>query len=255
MSAVDRGECRYLQRIPNECMCARCGSVYRNPRKLPCGHITCLSCLQEVAGCGRRCHICNSCVDIASVGPCMCWSRIVCHNSVGPRWLRHSLNALKVACLRGSCVFRGTIGEYRRHHCPTNVEDVTDVDVLLEIVVEDPRYPVRIACLRSVCEVYLHELEYDKQLDVIRRMYDVMTNAKWATEVQRIGLQALVDFCRENNPQDCLLDVCDGLEDFLLSLKDVKSLRPLVSCLRGHVPALVNPAADVLLTLGHAHPP
>lgn len=61
---------RYVQHVPNECLCNRCGKVYTNPRKLACKHIACKQCIAEMSKYEGRCGICNTIVDTKKLRSC-----------------------------------------------------------------------------------------------------------------------------------------------------------------------------------------
>lgn len=152
--------------------------------------------------------------------------------------MRHSLNDLNVACCRENCIYRGTMGEFATHRCPTTPESVNDLDTLISIAEDDERVPVRIACFRMVVEILLRNMDVTRDEDVLEEMYDLMRSMRGITEVQRIGLDALVLLCTAEEWRSVVNAVCIDLNDHLKRLSDDDSLRTRITSLRSLMPEL-----------------
>lgn len=76
MAVFTDNDYRYLQQIPNECLCFRCGDVYRKPRRLGCSHMACSECVKEMYEYEGKCGICNVAIEFNAVRSCK-WSCLV----------------------------------------------------------------------------------------------------------------------------------------------------------------------------------
>lgn len=239
MSELRNPRFRYTQHVQNECICSRCGQVYKNPKKLACGHIACFECVKQMSGHDGRCGICDSPIDITAVRSCK--SEIISaemDDGAGPKWLRHSLNDLKVACCRGNCVFRGRMGEYRTHECPTAPATLNDLDVLIKIVEDDPRVPVKTECFRMLVDELLLTRDAENDGTLLYEMYRLMTQLKWIADVQKIGLDALIVLCTAEEWRDVVKQKCGGLNEHLLSLSNDVAFGKRIAGVRRLIPDL-----------------
>lgn len=67
MASLPNSDYRFLQQIPNECVCSRCGEVYTKPKKLGCNHIACNDCINEMYEYEGGCGICEVPIDLKAV--------------------------------------------------------------------------------------------------------------------------------------------------------------------------------------------
>lgn len=124
------------------------------------------------------------------------------------------------------------------HNCPSLIADVNDIDTLVMIAEEDGRVAVKIECFRRVVDELLRNMDVERDIDTLQDVYDLMRNLRWITEVQKIGLDAIVVLCTADPWKSVVNAVCMDLSEHLNRLNDEECLKSRIASLKCLMPEL-----------------
>ena len=128
------------------------------------------------------------------------------------------------------------MSEYREHNCPSAIADVNDIDTLVMIAEDDGRVAVKIECFRRVVDELLRNMDVERDIDTLQDVYDLMRSLRWITEVQKIGLDAIVVLCTADQWKCVVNAVCMDLNEHLDRLNDEECLKSRISTVKSIMP-------------------
>lgn len=141
--------------------------------------------------------------------------------------MRNWIDELTVACVEGSCSWRGTKSSYSEHKCPFPASEHVDGAVLRDIIYEDARSMVKLKCIEVIAGKVIPPDGKPIDSDKLEQVYSYMKLYPWFVELQAMGMK-LFAFVLDTPNGVATLEVCDRWREHVKSYEHVPSLKELI---------------------------
>lgn len=102
---------------------------------------------------------------------------------------------------------------YKTHKCPLEVNDISDVGVLQDLMNSDERMFIRLKILDNICRRIINARNADVNEDYLRMMYGYMKRFHIYIEIQSICLDMMIHVANEGSLH--ILNACEGIMQYL----------------------------------------
>lgn len=165
------------------------------------------------------------------------------------------MDCLNVACKTGGCIWRGTMGEWRDHLCPSHDYATKSVAELHQMMMHDERVVVKTAVIARVGLLLCAEGSPQKRLDLLLLLFSYMKKFRVYEEILEPACKAILAVCERPGGPQFVEASCPEMWRFLFTeCNGAGPLRPLVARIGKCYDSDSN-AAEALGMIGRGYVP
>lgn len=129
-----------------------------------------------------------------------------------------------MGCRRETCGFVGSYADYKTHKCPMEVNLITDVEKLYELINCDERLYIKMRVLEVFAERVIDIRTGDVDKDYLAIVYTCLEKFVSYIEIQNMCLDMISRVMETSCGISRIKDCCNGIEDCLMKCRSKPAL-------------------------------